>query len=85
MIFSLGEIFFISSLHRLCHRFFQGTLALSLIVGASLGAYVYQSFGANALWQSCAYIGVACFGLCCVAYTILGHQTGDDTSTDTIL
>lgn len=63
MIVSLGEIFFISSLYHLCKRFFQGTLAISLIVGASLGGYLYQFFGANILWQSCAYIGIACFAL----------------------
>lgn len=63
MILSLGEIFFISSLHGVCRRGFQGTLALSLMVGASSGATIYQSFGANALWQSCAYIGILCFVL----------------------
>jgi hypothetical protein len=63
MIISLGELFFISSLHYLCKRFFQGTLAVSLIVGASLSAYLYQFFGANILWQSCAYVGIACFVL----------------------
>lgn len=66
LIFSLGELFFIGNLHRLCPRGFQGTLALSLIIGASLGAYVYQFFGAAVLWQSCAYIGIACFVMCCI-------------------
>ncbi len=61
MIVSLGELFFISSLQGLCRKFFQGTLAVSLIVGASLGTYLYQFFGANALWQSYAYIGILCF------------------------
>lgn len=69
MIVSLGEIFFISSLHSLCHRRFQATLALSLIIGASLGAYVYQFFGANILWQSCAYIGMLCFVLVLLYHT----------------
>jgi hypothetical protein len=67
MIVSLSELFFISSLHHLCKRFFQGTLAVSLIVGASLGGYLYQFFGAHILWQSCAYVGIACFVLALIA------------------
>ena len=70
MIVSLGELFFISNLHHLCRRFFQGTLAVSLIVGASLGTYLYQLFGANALWQSCAYVGTACFVLVLIDHII---------------
>ncbi|MCD6045336.1 MAG: putative multidrug resistance protein family [Gammaproteobacteria bacterium] len=76
MIVSLGEIFFISSLHSLCPRLFQGTLTLSLIVGASLGTYVYQSFGANTVWQSCAYLGIVCFGLVLVKAVIAKVATG---------
>ncbi len=67
MILSLGELFFISSLHRLCKDLFQGTLALSLMIGASLGAYTYQFFGSKTLWQSCAYIGLLCFVLGLIA------------------
>ena len=63
MIVSLGELFFISNLYHSCKQFFQSTLAVSLIVGASLGGYLYQFLGATILWQSCAYVGIACFVL----------------------
>lgn len=66
MVYSLGEIFFIGALYKVCQKnkalpYFTRTLTFSLIIGASLGAYVYQYFGPRMLWQGCALLGVLCF------------------------
>ncbi len=66
MVYSLGEIFFIGALYKVCQKnkavsYFTKTLTGSLIIGASLGAYVYQYFGPRILWQACALLGVLCF------------------------
>ena len=66
MVYSLGEIFFIGALYKMCQEnkvlpYFTRTLTGSLIVGASLGTYVYQYFGPRTLWQACALLGVLCF------------------------
>lgn len=68
MVYSLGEVFFISALHKACHQtgtfnLFSKTLALSLILGASLSTYVYQYFGAHTLWQACAIVGALSFAV----------------------
>ena len=75
MVFSLGEVFFINALYKTYREanllnFFSKVLTLSLILGASLGMYVYQYDGANVLWQACAMLGMLCFGVGVLSFKI---------------
>jgi len=73
LVYTLGEILFFSVAQLICYEnapankkgfilgIYRIVYAMSRMVGPFVGAYVYQQFGSNALWQLCGILGGSCF------------------------
>jgi len=78
VVYTMGEMIFFSMAQLVVYQqgsekkkgqslgLFQSTYALSVIVGPTLGGYVYDSLGGNMLWYLSGLIGLSCLMACSV-------------------
>lgn len=76
VIYTIGEMLFFSTAQLVCYEngaeekkghslgMFRMTYAASIVLGPTIGSYVYKYFGANMLWYNCGMIGGLCL-ICC--------------------
>jgi len=79
LIYTIGEMIFFTMAQLVIYQqsggkkkgqslgLFQTTYALSVIVGPTLGGYVYYHTGGYVLWHLSGLIGLSCLILCCAA------------------
>lgn len=76
IIYTIGEMLFIATAQLICYQYggekkkgqslglFQTTYALSVVVGPSLGGFIYHHLGGDIVWYCSGMIGVVCLLIC---------------------